>query len=113
MYLEQEKLRAIVNNGDFTYYVSTCHTYDRGYETMVFLSKYQPDTNYSYEIDFELINFSDIHQELHETWEEAKRYHKIIIEYIKDFDGQGQALNAGPTSVTVNELLLLLEQLEK
>ena len=77
------KLKEIVNFDDNSYLVSTCWTPDKGYETMVFESRYQPETKNEETINYDLIDFSGIHESHYETIEEMEKGHRLICANLK------------------------------
>lgn len=102
--LNNKKFKNIINKNGITYFISTCMTYDRGYETMVFVSGYQPDTNDEDEIIYDLINFNDIYQDLYNTFEEAEEGHKNILDKIYNFKEDKLVFNNSPTPASFEEL---------
>ena len=78
------ELKEIVNVNDSSYLVSTCWTPDKGYETMVFKSRYQSETKNGERINYDLVDFSGICELHYETIEEMEKGHRLICANLKN-----------------------------
>ena len=88
---ERFHLRDIVNHNGQSYYVSTCETYDRGLETMVFeITKPYEDfhevgtvEDNNFPLRGEDVNWSEIYARLHHSKGQARRVHIQVVGALK------------------------------
>lgn len=77
-----KKMSNIVKYNGKTYFVDTANTPDHGLETMIFLSKEQPETDNIKNVDSDLIDFADLYTEYYQSEEKAIKGHNRIIKNI-------------------------------
>lgn len=89
---ERFHLKDIVNYNGQSYYISTCETYDRGLETMVFeITKPYEDFhelgavegNKDFPLKNEDVDWSGIYVELHHSKDQARRVHIQVVDAIR------------------------------
>ena len=81
-------MKAIRNVNGKCYLISTEDTYDRGWETMIFESKPQPDTDNDKDIAYDLINWRDLWSLIYENDVSAAEGHAIVVKDIESGDLQ-------------------------
>lgn len=98
---ERFHLRDIVNYNGQSYYVSTCETYDRGLETMVFeiMKPYEDfhelgavEGNKDFPLKNEDVDWSGIYVRLHLSKGQARRVHIQIVDAIKKYGDPRKSL---------------------